>query len=175
MSLDQNTPNNLEILFELYEQKMYRIAFAILHDMGQAEDVVMNSFEKIMRQVGVPSDPFSTEAQNLVSTVVKSCAIDQYRLNARERNSSTLFDYSDESTLLDTQSTNNPQEEFIDKQFIASLVNSLKEPYRAVIRERFLNDRSVRETAQLLGISEDNVRKRQQRALSMIKAHAERI
>ncbi len=32
---------NAEALFGLYEQKMYRIAYAILHDEGQAEDAVI--------------------------------------------------------------------------------------------------------------------------------------
>lgn len=37
----------LERLFELHEQEMYRIAFSILHDKGQAEDAVMSAFERI--------------------------------------------------------------------------------------------------------------------------------
>ncbi len=48
---------NAEALFELYEQKMYRIAYAILHDEGQAEDAVIAAFEKILKSDGVPRRP----------------------------------------------------------------------------------------------------------------------
>lgn len=36
----RSTTDRVEALFRLYEQKMYRIAYAILHDEGQAEDAV---------------------------------------------------------------------------------------------------------------------------------------
>lgn len=40
-------------MFELYEQKMYHIAFSILHNEWQAEDAVMDAFEKIREYVEV--------------------------------------------------------------------------------------------------------------------------
>ena len=50
-----------------------------------------------------------------------------------------------------------------------NVVNDLPEKYGEVITERFLHDRNVRETAEILGISEANVRKRQQRGLSILR------
>lgn len=175
MPPSQNALNNLEMLFELYEQKMYRIAFAILRDEGQAEDAVMSSFEKIMRQVGVPENPSLEEAKRLVSTVVRSCAIDQYRRNARERSALTLIENVDIALPPESQPTHDPQAEHMERQYVATLIDDLDEPYSSVVRERFLNNRTVRETAELLGISEANVRKRQQRALTMMRTHAERM
>ena len=37
----------LESMYELYEQGMYRIAYGILNNREQAEDVVQDSFEKL--------------------------------------------------------------------------------------------------------------------------------
>lgn len=47
--LRKTTADRIETLFELYEQKMYRIAFSILNDEGQAEDAVIAAFEKILK------------------------------------------------------------------------------------------------------------------------------
>lgn len=167
--------NSLEALFELYEQKMYRIAFAILHDEGQAENAVMDAFEKIMRQAGVPADPCSEEAKRLVSSAVRSCAIDQYRRNARERSTIALIENIGVHLPPDAQPAHDPVAEHLQQQSVAAMVDDLDEPYGAVVRERFLNDRTVRETAEQLGISEANVRKRQQRALNMLKPCVGRI
>lgn len=49
------------------------------------------------------------------------------------------------------------------------MVDSLPPSYGEVLRERFLNDRSVRQTAQQLGISESSVRKRQERGLKILR------
>ena len=50
-----------------------------------------------------------------------------------------------------------------------SLVDGLPESYGSVLRERFLHERTVRGTAEELDISESNVRKRQERALDMLR------
>lgn len=47
-------------LFELHEQDMYRIAYAILYDEGQAEDAVMTAFERIIKRDDVSGDPTSS-------------------------------------------------------------------------------------------------------------------
>lgn len=82
---DYNPLNAIERLFALYEQQMYRIAFAVVKDEGQAEDAVMTAFERVVRRQGVPCDPDSAHAQRLMASMARQCAIDIYRKNARER------------------------------------------------------------------------------------------
>ena len=90
--LRKTTADRIETLFELYEQKMYRIAFSILNDEGQAEDAVIAAFEKILKTEGIPRDPKSDASDRLTTLAVRSAAIDQYRVNARERQQSVLVD-----------------------------------------------------------------------------------
>ena len=85
VDLRRTWTNEVEALFALYERKMYAVAFSILHDQGQAEDAVMAAFEKILRTQGVPREPASSSAKQLVFMAIKQTAIDQYRRNARER------------------------------------------------------------------------------------------
>lgn len=160
---------NAELLFELYEQKMYRIAFAILHDVGQAEDAIMAAFEKILRSNGVPPDPEADDAKRLVMAAVRSTAIDQYRKNARERQRTTLTDDVATCEPATAAPAADPMDAYVDAAHARQLVAGLPEPYGAVLRERYLNDQTTRQTAERLGISEPNVRKRQQRALGLLR------
>ena len=72
-------------LFQLYEKKMYHIAFSILHDSYQAEDAVMNAFEKMLSKGYAVDDPESDAAKALVIRVTRSAAIDLYRINKWEQ------------------------------------------------------------------------------------------
>ena len=49
------------------------------------------------------------------------------------------------------------------------MIAHLPKQYRDVLHDRFVEERSTRETAEHLGISEANVRKRQQRALDLLR------
>lgn len=160
---------NAEALFELYEQKMYRIAYAILHDEGQAEDAVIAAFEKILKSDGVPRRPQGKAAERLVVTAVRSAAIDQYRMNIRDRRYSVLTDDVAECLAPEALACETPIDDHLQQAHAQSLVDGLPEAYGSVLRERFLRDRTVRQTAACLGISEASVRKRQERALKMLR------
>lgn len=41
----------LKLLYDIYEQPMYRIAYAILHHTEQAEDAVSDAFLRILKNL----------------------------------------------------------------------------------------------------------------------------
>ncbi|MBQ9000640.1 MAG: sigma-70 family RNA polymerase sigma factor [Eggerthellaceae bacterium] len=162
-----NAAARLTRLFELYEQRMYRVAFAILHDEGQAEEAVMSAFEGIVRNGHVPRDPASKEAERLAFAAVRNAAIDQYRKNVRERQRTRPI--SDSESGIAASAEEEPERAAISRAGFDSLIDPLREPQQAVLRERFERGSSVREAADSLGISEAAVRKRQQRAIAQIR------
>lgn len=171
----RSTTDRVEALFRLYEQRMYRIAYAILHDEGQAEDAVIAAFEKILRRDGVPPRPESDSAERLMVAAVRSTAIDQYRTNARERQHSVLTDDVAACATAAPQAQCAPVDAHLEQKSVHEMVDGLPEPYGNVIKERFLRDQTVRQTAETLGISESNVRKRQQRGLEMLRDRKGRL
>ena len=52
----------IEECYSLYEQKMYRVAFAILKDPDAAEDAVQDAFLKLMKSGR--GDPVSRSGRN---------------------------------------------------------------------------------------------------------------
>lgn len=164
---DRDATMRLTQLFELYEQGMYRVAYAILHDEGQAEDAVMAAFEGIVRTGKVPRNPKSRDAERLAFATVRNAAIDQYRKNARERQRTQPM--SDGEFKIAANPEEEPGRATIAQAGFDSLIEPLGKPQQDVLRERFANGSSVREAASSLGISEASVRKRQQRAIAQIR------
>lgn len=159
-----NKNNKVELMFELYEQKMYRVAFSILHNEWQAEDAVMDAFEKILKHEDVTDEPYSDDTKRYVIQVIKNAAIDIYRKNVREREHITFVE--DESGQIFHQ------DDDFDCAFsnkVADIIKGLPKEYRDVLYERYAKEKTVQETAQTLHISECAVRKRQERALKMLR------
>ena len=90
MSVRRDNVDTVVSLFQLYEQKMYHIAFAILRDSYQAEDAVMDAFVRLLDRNYPIGDPASREAKSLVIQIIRSSAIDLYRKNRKERERQVL-------------------------------------------------------------------------------------
>lgn len=164
---DNNAARRLTRFFELYEQKMYRVAYGILHNESQAEDAVMVAFEGIVRSGRVPRNPTSKKAERLAFAAVRNAAIDQYRKNTRERWRTQPL--TEDAFAIPTKDSDEPERSILAQAGFDSLIAPLKSSHQEVLRERFVEGNSVRETADKLGISEVSVRKRQQRAIADIR------
>ena len=151
-------------LFQLYEQKMYHIAFAILHDCHQAEDTVMDAFVRLLERKYRIGDPASPETKSLVIQVIRSSAIDIYRKNQKDREKQVL---AEDPAVLSPEKSGELELPFSGN--IEPIIRNLPEIYRDVICLRYAKEFSVAQTAQALGIREETVRKRQERALRMLK------
>lgn len=55
----------LKLLYDIYEQPMYRIAYAILHHTEQAEDAVSDAFLRILKNLKKIGDVRSEKNQAL--------------------------------------------------------------------------------------------------------------
>ena len=155
-------------LFRLYEQKMYHIAYAILHDSYQAEDAVMDAFVRLLEHNYRIDDPESDTAKKLVISVTRSAAIDLYRKNQRASSKMLL---TEDPALLHAETHTEPQAH--PESNTESIIQGLPSIYYDVMYERYVNEKSVSETAVILSISEAAVRKRQERALRILREERE--
>lgn len=162
-----NAARRLTRFFELYEQKMYRVAQGILHNESQAEDAVMAAFEGIVRAGQIPRNPTSKKAERLAFAAVRNAAIDQYRKNTRERWRTQPL--TEDVFAIPAQDVDEPERSLLAEAGFDSLIEPLKTSQKEILRERFVEGNSARETADKLGISEASVRKRQQRAIADIR------
>ena len=164
MAAHRDDQDRIIALFRRYEQKMYHIAYAILHDSYQAEDAVMDAFVRLLERDYVIGDPASDETKSLIIRVIRSAAIDRYRKNMRE---------SERQLFAEDPAAQQPVQavppDFAADDGAEALLNELPPRYRDVLRLRFVEEKTTAETAGALHISESAVRKRQERALRMMR------
>lgn len=165
----QDKRDLLEELYRLYEHKMYAIAFAVLHSREQAEDVVQDSFVKLVPYLSQIKAAESAGTKQLVMRIVKTTAIDQYRKNLRDAvkiSAEEIMVGDCNKKVLSIQSVE-------DRETIKALLEGLPDDYREVIKLRCYYGFSAKETAEILQISPHNVAKKLERARKMILSKLE--
>lgn len=160
----------IEMLYDRYEQRIYQIAFSVLHDSYQAEDAVSETFIKLIKNVHHIWTMDEKKMEAYITKLARSTAVDQYRRNKREMNRIVSVDTE---TDRETEISDNPIEEVIvsmgSQARVREIIDSLSDKYRDVVICMALHELSGRETALMLNISESAVRKRYERAKKLLK------
>lgn len=73
----------MEELYELYEQKVYYVAYSILNNIQQAEDTVQETFITLYKNLEKLHNLNIQELKRYILRVAKNKAIDSYRKNKR--------------------------------------------------------------------------------------------
>lgn len=161
------TPENsdkIKAIYELYEQPMYRIAFAVLKNSGLAEDAVSDAFIRIIDRLNRIKDPHSDKTKAYIVKIIKSTSINIYRKNKRTLTRETAID---ESVMQISDSSQNIEENVMtrmENQNRRNLLKKLDETDRTIINLRYGNDLSWKEVAERTSMTESTARKRFERA-----------
>ena len=152
----------IENCYKLYEQKMYYVAYSILHDEGKAEDAVQEAFLKLMKHEVQFDRADSDDCKRYIITVIRNCAITIYNKTKKESEYMYLTDKDERME--------SPVEEEIESDISwKTLMNCLPEKYYDVVECIIIKQFSTKETALKLNITEANVRKRYERAKQMMR------
>lgn len=155
--------DKLEALYENYRQLMFYVAFSILHDIPSSEDAVQQAFVRVMSHLEKISEVMCPQTKNFLVIIVKNIALNLY--NSRRKKSTVSFDEV-EGWLL--ASPRDEIRQWEDQQQLEELMERLPESYRDALMLRYDNGYSSAEIAALLQISEENAKKRLQRARSRL-------
>ncbi|MBE6840793.1 MAG: sigma-70 family RNA polymerase sigma factor [Ruminococcus sp.] len=161
--MTKDKSEKLEKLYELYEQPMYRIAYAILRNASCAEDAVSDAFMNIIRKIDKIGEPDSVHTKNYIIKTIKNASIDCYRKNRKlyERTQSI-----DDSIL--TVPDNSADVEKIVSDDNTELLKELNVLDRQIMLLRCSDELSWHDIADRLGLTEANARKRFERARKKI-------
>ena len=164
MTQKKDNADKLEGLFHLYEKKMYHIAYSIIHDTWQAEDAVMEAFIKLSKYINQIDDINSEETKRFIIQIIRNSSIDIYRKNKKEMERILTITKEEESRISIEKENN-----FNYSENVEDIINGLPPKYKCVMYEKYAKGNSVREIANKLKISETAVRKRQERAIKMLR------
>lgn len=151
-----------EQLYRTYRQIMFYAANQILRDPQLSEDAVQQAFLRILNHMQNISQVECPQTKSFVVIIVRNIAINLY--NSRKKKAVLSFDEL-EGWMPDSAGA--PADEVESREsylHLVSLLDRMPEGYRSVLLLKYDNGYSTAEVASLLGLTEENVKKRLQRA-----------
>jgi RNA polymerase sigma-70 factor, ECF subfamily len=164
----QRDPAKFDALYELHFVRIYCFIARRVRDRAAAEDLTSEVFHKALANLssyewrGVPFGAW-------LFRIAANAIADQHKRASREQPSSDNPLSADEHP-----DRNSPDLESIDYHArLFRLVDNLPTVQQRVIRERFVEQRSIREIAALLNKTQGAVKQLQFRALQTLRAQME--
>jgi RNA polymerase sigma-70 factor (ECF subfamily) len=156
----------LEELMRAYNQRLFRTARAILRDDAAAEDVLQEAYLRAYGSSG------SFRGESKLSTwlirIVANEALMRRRKEVR-RAQVVAIQPGFEETMDDGESPQRDAERREMRRLLEQKIDALPDAFRTVFVMRALEELSVEETAEVLGIPEATVRTRFFRARSLLR------
>lgn len=156
IKLDNKT--SFEQLYQKYSSLVYGIAFSILKNKEDSEDVVQNVFSKLykMNKEKLPSD----KETSWLYTLSKNEAISLYR----KKNENLVLD-----NMYEIEENNNEIDESIDILEFNRLISTLNEKEKQIISLKIISNLSFDEIAKLLGEPTGTIKWRYYKSLHSLK------
>src|SRR5581483_883009 len=154
-----------ELLMRRYNQRLYRIARAIVRDDAEAEDVTQDAYVRTFEHL----DQFAGRAR--FSTWLTRIAV--HEASARLRRRGRQIDIEDTMPTL-ASATPGPEERAADHEIgrmIEDALDTLPEAYAAVFMLRDVEGLSTADTAACLEINAETVKTRLHRARRLLRNH----
>lgn len=158
-----------EVIMRRYNQRLYRIARAILHDDVEAEDVMQDAYVRAYTHL----EQFA--GRSAFSTWLSRITVHEALTRLRARNRHPQIDvteYDGEISMKTPSNSLDPEKSASAgqlREFLEEAVLNLPENYRTVIMLRDIEELSTAETAEALDLTEENVKIRLHRGHGMIR------
>lgn len=172
-ALRQRDPTAFAQLFEMYSDKVYRLAFGLLEDENEAEGVVQDAFMRLLERL----DQF--EGRSKLGTwlyrIAYNLSID--RLRKRQPMLNLMDESDDESIPVPAVLTDwrEAPEAWLDSSELSAeldrAIAGLPAKLKAVFILREIEGASTEECAQVLGITESAAKVRLHRARLLLREH----
>ena len=157
-----------EELYYTYRNLMYKVSFNILQNPQDAEDALQDAFISIAKNFSKISDIKCPQTKSFVVIIIRNISYNVLKKRKRRRETDTDID---ELEIPDKKPQ--PDEAALDKYSVELLEKALQQlpsQYYDIIYLTSYMDYSIKEAADLLGISYDNAKKRLSRAKAKLAA-----
>lgn len=151
------------LMYEKYRYLMQTVAYDVLNDYQLSEDIVHEAFVKVAQNMGKIEDINDNRTKRYLITITKNLAIDQYRKNVRERKNKVFIDELNEE---ETPVVNLESE--MENKYL-TILKELPEGIRDVFLLKYSSQFENSEIAEIMNISEENVRQRLSRGKKLIQ------
>lgn len=138
--LRQGNKEGLELLYDLYYNKMYGIAFSIVKDEMKSEDIIHNVMYKLLK---IDKSKFPIEYENTwLYSVIKNEAL----MTLRKENRIVNIDEIEEILATHDKTI----EEYVAMDEFYSMIKSLNDEKKQIVTLKVLGDFTYKEIAEML-------------------------
>jgi len=148
-------------IFLPYHQKLYRIAYRMLQDQNNAQDILQEAYIKLWEKRGELREINNTESFAVV--VLKNMCLDFLRKPKHE----TREQYNMEPASYSSLSEQMDMKEKLNK--VEQIINNLPEQQRLVMMLKHWDDYSDKEIEEITGLNAVNIRVILSRARKVVK------
>jgi RNA polymerase sigma-70 factor (ECF subfamily) len=159
-----------EIIMRRYNQRLYRVARAILRDDAEAEDVIQDTYVRAYQNL----HQFAGSA--LFSTWLTRIAVHEALRRVRLRNRNQQldeFEQDEEGSMEVVETSPDPEQRASNAELgrlLEEVVLDLPDAYRTIVMMRDVEQMSTAETAEALDLTEQNVKVRLHRGHAMLRS-----
>lgn len=157
-------------LFLPFHPKLYRIAYALVENKADAEDILQEAYYKLWNRREELTDIRNPEA--FCITLVKNLCLDYLRSPRANRHNEEI----EKVVALSTDSSPEKELETVEKVMqLRRLINRLPANQKQVMKLRGLDDCSLDEIELITGLSAVNIRVLLSRARKLIREQFEKL
>jgi RNA polymerase sigma-70 factor, ECF subfamily len=153
-----------EIIMRRYNQRLFRVVRSILNDVNETEEVMQDAYVRAYEHLQ------QFEGRAKFSTWLTKIAV--YEAYARVRNRQRFADFDNYMESLIASSDRSPEQTTFNSEMRALLeggIDALPDDYRTVLMMRDVEGMTTGDTAEALGITEENVKVRLFRARALLR------
>lgn len=166
----------IRAILQANNRRLFRIARGILRNDSEAEDVVQDTYVRALTHLG------EFRGQSSLSTWLVRIAMNEAMGRLRGARPALPLDEQREdksgAEVIEFRATSNDPEKSVAQRQIQAVVeqaiDDLSEPFRLVFIARVIEEMSIDETADLLGLKPETVKTRLHRARGMLRENVEK-
>lgn len=153
-------------IYERYYKLMYQVAYSILQNFEDTEDVLQEAFIRIDKNISKISEPFCSKTKNFVVIITKRLAINMLRKKKGiqvEELLATLEDVRIEASPERANETKTIQE------LVKMAIRDLPERYQDCLFLSLIDEYTPKEIADMLEMKEQSIYKRLKRGKKILQ------
>lgn len=145
-----------------YHQKLYRVAYRLLEDACDAEDVVQEAYIKLWNKRDELTQVENSEAYCVI--LLRNLCFDFLRAKKKH-----VFQSTEDTVISDNLVLSDEIETVDEIKHIETIIDLLPEQQRKIIKLRHFDDYSNEEIEEIMGLTSVNVRVLMSRARKKVK------
>lgn len=166
---DREKRDKLEELYITYHKELFFVAFQILKDYYDAEDVIQTAFVKIIKHLDKISEIKCKKTRAYLVIIVRNLSYDRYN----EKKKIITKDFSEEFGEDAYKDTDISLEQYVlnleKGKELAAALNKINPSYADILTLRYFYELSNTEIGELINLSSDLVSVRLHRAKAALK------